>query len=94
MYRINLENISLEKVEPQELLDIKINTLETYAEVSHARNLAFNYFPQTEAFELDEGRLWDTDNVSWLGEKDQLSDRNPGFYEKVSLLYQKRGNHL
>lgn len=66
MYRINLENISLEKVEPQELLDIKINTLETYAEVSHARNLAFNYFPQTEAFELDEGRLWDTDNVSGL----------------------------
>lgn len=66
MYRINLENISLEKVDPQELLDVKINTLKTYAEVSQARNLAFNYSPQTDTFELDETKLWDTDNVSGL----------------------------
>ena len=66
MYRINLENISLEKIEPQEIIDIKIRTLQAYPEISYSRSLAFNYFPQNENFELDESRLWDTDNVSGL----------------------------
>lgn len=66
MYRINLDNISLEKIEPQEIIDIKIRTLQAYPEISYSRSLAFNYFPQDENFELDETRLWDTDNVSGL----------------------------
>lgn len=66
MYRINLENISLEKIEPQEMIDIKIRTLQAYPEISYSRSLAFNYFPQDENFNLDETRLWDTDNVSGL----------------------------
>mgnify|MGYP005811410473 CR=1 FL=1 len=66
MYRINLEDISLEKIEPQELLDIKIRTLQSYPEVSYSRNRGFNYFPQNETFDLDELQLWDTENVSGL----------------------------
>ncbi len=53
MYRINLENISLEKIEPQEIIDIKIRTLKAYPEISYSRALAFNYFPQDENFTLD-----------------------------------------
>lgn len=66
MYRINLENISLEKIESQEIIDIKIRTLQAYPEISYSRSLAFNYFPQDENFDLDETKLWDTDNVSGL----------------------------
>lgn len=66
MYRINLENISLEKIEPQEIIDIKLRTLQAYPEISYSRALAYNYFPQDENFNLDETRLWDTDNVSGL----------------------------
>ncbi|MCR9014584.1 hypothetical protein [Aquiflexum gelatinilyticum] len=66
MYRINLDNISLEKIGPQETVDLKIRTLQAYPEISYSRSLAFNYFPQDENFELDETRLWDTDNVSGL----------------------------
>ncbi|WP_373496448.1 hypothetical protein [Aquiflexum sp.] len=66
MYRINYENLSEEKIQQQEAIDIKIRTLKSYSEVSYARGLAFNYFPQTPDFSLDEGRLWDTNNVSGL----------------------------
>lgn len=66
MYRINLENISLEKIEPEEIIDIKIKTLKTYPEISYSRSLAYNYFPQDEEYKLDETRLWDTENVSGL----------------------------
>jgi hypothetical protein len=69
MYRINLENISLERIDPQELVDIKVNTLKNYADVSYSRNLAFNYFPQTDTFDLDEAKLWDTNNVSGLAKR-------------------------
>jgi hypothetical protein len=66
MYRINLDNISLEKIEPQEIIDIKIRTLQAYPEISYSRSMAFNYFPQDEDFNLDETKLWDTNNVSGL----------------------------
>ncbi|GAA0879206.1 hypothetical protein GCM10009119_21740 [Algoriphagus jejuensis] len=66
MYRINLEDISLEKIELEEIVDIKTRTLQTYPEISYARSLAFNYFPQDEEFNLDETKIWDTDNVSGL----------------------------
>ena len=66
MYRINLENISLEKIEPKELVGIKIRTLQAYPDISYSRAMAYNYFPQDENFNLDESLLWDTDNVSGL----------------------------
>jgi hypothetical protein len=66
MYRINLENLSLEKIEPEEIIDIKIKTLQTYPEISYSRSLAYNYFPQDEEYKLDETRIWDTENVSGL----------------------------
>lgn len=66
MYRINLENISLEKIGPQETIDLKIRTLQAYPKISYSRSLAYNYFPQDEGFNLDETKLWDTDNVSGL----------------------------
>jgi hypothetical protein len=66
MYRINIDNISLEKIEPEEIIDIKIRTLQAYPEISYSRSLAFNYFPQDENFDLDETMLWDTENVSGL----------------------------
>lgn len=66
MYRINIENLNLEKIEPEELIDIKIRTLQTYPEISYSRSLAYNYFPQDEEFNLDESQLWDTENVSGL----------------------------
>ncbi|MEN2280586.1 hypothetical protein AAGF08_00510 [Algoriphagus sp. SE2] len=69
MYRINLENLSLEKIELEELIDIKIRTLQSYPEISYGRSLAFNYFPQDEEYNLEEDRLWDTDNVSGLEKK-------------------------
>lgn len=69
MYRINLENLSLEKIEPEELIQLKSRTLQSYPEISYGRSLAFNYFPQDESFNLDESKLWDTDNVSGLEKK-------------------------
>lgn len=66
MYRINLENLSLEKIEAEEIIDIKIRTLQTYPEISYSRSLAYNYFPQDEEYKLDETRIWDTENVSGL----------------------------
>ncbi len=69
MYRINLENLNLEKIEPEEIIDIKIRTLQSYPEISYGRSLAFNYFPQDESFNLDETKLWDTENVSGLEKK-------------------------
>ena len=69
MYRINTENISLEKIEPEELIEVKSNTLRNYPEISFGRSLAFNYFPQDENYQLDETRLWDTSNVSGLEKK-------------------------
>ncbi|WP_339875678.1 hypothetical protein [uncultured Algoriphagus sp.] len=69
MYRINMENISLEKIEPEELIEVKSNTLRNYPEISYGRSLAFNYFPQDENYQLDETKLWDTSNVSGLEKK-------------------------
>lgn len=69
MYRINLENISLEKIEPEEIIEVKRNTLKSYPEISYGRSLAFNYFPQDENFDLDETKLWNTENVSGLEKK-------------------------
>jgi len=66
MYRINFENLSQEKINPEEGIAAKIRTLTSYPEVSYSRTLAFNYFPQLQNFTLDESRLWDTDNVSGL----------------------------
>lgn len=66
MYRINFENLSQEKINPQEGIDAKIRTLISYPEVSYGRSLAYNYFPQLPDLTLDESKLWDTDNVPGL----------------------------
>ena len=66
MYRINYENLSEEKIEQQEAIDIKIRTLKNYPEISYGRGLAFNYAPQKEDFDINHELLWDSNNVSGL----------------------------
>lgn len=65
-YQINYELQTAERIDEEELLAAKIQTLKQYPDISANRSKGFNYFPQTEAFELDEDQLWDTDNVSGL----------------------------
>ncbi len=65
-YRINFEAQTTERISHAELIEAKIHTLKNYPEISANRSKAFNYFPQTDAFQLDEDRLWDAGNVSGL----------------------------
>lgn len=65
-YRVNFEEQTTERISHAELIEAKIQTLKNYPEISANRSKAFNYFPQTEAFEPDEDRLWSADNVSGL----------------------------
>lgn len=65
-YRINFEEQTEERISSEELIATKVQTLANYPEISANRSHAFNYFPQTDGFELAADRLWDTDNVSGL----------------------------
>lgn len=63
-YQINYEEQTVERIADAELIDAKIQTLRQYPELSANRSKAFNYFPQTDNFDLAIDQLWDTDNVS------------------------------
>ncbi len=65
-YQINYEEQTTERIGSEELIEAKIRTLKQYPELSANRSRAFNYFPQTDEFDLAVDRLWDTDNVSGL----------------------------
>ncbi|MEC3881886.1 hypothetical protein [Parapedobacter sp. 10938] len=65
-YQINYEEQTTEHVAIEELIDAKIQTLKQYPDLSANRSKAFNYFPQTETFDLATDQLWNTDNVSGL----------------------------
>lgn len=65
-YQINYKEQTTERISNEELIDAKIRTLKQYPELSANRSKAFNYFPQTDEFDLATNELWDTDNVSGL----------------------------
>jgi len=65
-YQINYEEQTVERIASEELIAAKIQTLKQYPEISANRSKAFNYFPQTDDFDLATDKLWDTDNVSGL----------------------------
>ena len=65
-YQINYEEQTVEHIASEELIDAKIQTLKQYPELSANRSKAFNYFPQTETFDLATDQLWNSDNVSGL----------------------------
>ncbi|WP_257670733.1 hypothetical protein [Parapedobacter tibetensis] len=65
-YRINYELQTAERIDVDELINAKINTLVNYPEISSNRAKAYNYFPQTDDYQLDVSKLWDTANVSGL----------------------------
>ncbi|GGG77885.1 hypothetical protein GCM10007415_07330 [Parapedobacter pyrenivorans] len=65
-YQINYEEQTVERIAGEELIAAKIQTLKQYPEISANRSKAFNYFPQTDEFDLATDQLWDTDNISGL----------------------------
>lgn len=65
-YQINYEEQTMERIADEELIAAKIQTLKQYPEISANRSKAFNYFPQTDEFDLATDQLWDTGNVSGL----------------------------
>jgi len=65
-YRINFEEQKAERIDNDELIAAKIETLKRYPDISANRSHAFNYYPQTDTYELAEDEIWNTVNVSGL----------------------------
>jgi hypothetical protein len=66
MFSLNYQDRTAESISSEKLISNKIDFLKEYPVLSYARGTAFNYFPLTPTNDIDDTKLWDTDNVSGL----------------------------